>query len=91
MEKSIHSAKIRLRADCGSDHELLICKFRLKLKKASKQQQRKSMDYLLFISTYYHLLRLDSLFLRCVAWVIFMCSLSHDEITYMSLFGLCTT
>ena len=29
----IQSAKIRPRADCGSDHELLIAKFRLKLKK----------------------------------------------------------
>ena len=36
MEKSIHSAKIRLRADCGSDHELLIAKFTLKLKKVGK-------------------------------------------------------
>ena len=33
---SIQSAKIRLRADCGSDHELLIGKFRLKLKKVGK-------------------------------------------------------
>ena len=30
---SIKSANIRLGADCGSDHELLIAKFRLKLKK----------------------------------------------------------
>ena len=30
---SIQSAKIRLGADCGSDHELLAAKFRLKLKK----------------------------------------------------------
>ena len=30
---SIQSAKTRLRADCGSDHELLIAKFRLKLRK----------------------------------------------------------
>ena len=30
---SIQSAKIRLGADCGSDHELLIAKFRLKWKK----------------------------------------------------------
>ena len=30
---SIQSAKRRLGADCGSDHELLIAKFRLKLKK----------------------------------------------------------
>ena len=30
---AIQSVKIRLGADCGSDHELLIAKFRLKLKK----------------------------------------------------------
>ena len=36
MEKSIQSAKARLRADCGTDHELLIAKFRLKLKKVGK-------------------------------------------------------
>ena len=33
---SIQSAKTRLGADCGSDHELLIAKFRLKLKRAGK-------------------------------------------------------
>ena len=33
---SIQSAKTRLRADCGSDHELLIAKFRLKLNKVGK-------------------------------------------------------
>ena len=33
---SIQSAKIRPGADCGSDHELLIAKFRLKLKKVEK-------------------------------------------------------
>ena len=33
---SIQSAKVRLGADCGSDHELLIAKFRLKLKKVGK-------------------------------------------------------
>ena len=33
---SIQSAKTRLGADCGSDHELLIAKFRLKLKKIVK-------------------------------------------------------
>ena len=32
----IQSAKIRPGADCGSDHELLIAKFRLKLKKVGK-------------------------------------------------------
>ena len=33
---SIQSAQTRLGADCGSDHELLIAKFRLKLKKMEK-------------------------------------------------------
>ena len=32
----IQSAKIRPGADCGSDHELLIAKFRLKLEKVRK-------------------------------------------------------
>ena len=35
-EVSIQSAKTRLGADCGSDHDLLIAKFRLKLKKVGK-------------------------------------------------------
>ena len=33
---SIQSAKTRPGADCGSDHEILIAKFRLKLKKVAK-------------------------------------------------------
>ena len=33
---SIQSAKTRPGADCGSDHELLIAKFRLKLNKVGK-------------------------------------------------------
>ena len=36
MEKLLQSAKTRPGADCGSDHELLIAKFRLKLKKVGK-------------------------------------------------------
>ena len=36
MRTSIQSAKTRPGADCGSDHELLIAKFRLKLKKVGK-------------------------------------------------------
>ena len=35
-EKLYISAKIRLGADCGSDHELLVVKFNLKLKKVGK-------------------------------------------------------
>ena len=35
-KSSIQSAKTRLGADCGSDHELLIANFRLKLKKVRK-------------------------------------------------------
>ena len=33
MEKTLQSAKTRPGANCGSDYELLIAKFRLKLKK----------------------------------------------------------
>ena len=36
MENSIQSAKTRPGADCGSDHELLIAKFRTKLEKVGK-------------------------------------------------------
>ena len=36
MEKCHTVSKTRLGADCGSDHELLIAKFRLKLKKVGK-------------------------------------------------------
>ena len=36
MRSSIQSAKTRLGADCGSDHELLSVKVRLKLKKVGK-------------------------------------------------------
>ena len=35
-KSSTQSAKTRLGAECGSDHELLISKFRLKLKKVGK-------------------------------------------------------
>ena len=36
MEKLKQSVKTRPEADCGSHHELLIAKFRLKLKKVGK-------------------------------------------------------
>ena len=36
MEKLYTVSKNKTRADCGSDHELLIAKFRLKLKKVGK-------------------------------------------------------
>ena len=41
---SIQSAKPRLGADCGSDHELLIAKFRLKLKKVCKTTRPSRYD-----------------------------------------------
>ena len=41
---SIQSAKTRLGADCGSDHELLIGKFRLKLKKVGKTTRPSRYD-----------------------------------------------
>ena len=36
MEKLYPISKTRMGADCGSDHELLIAKFRLKLNKVGK-------------------------------------------------------
>ena len=41
---SIQSAKTRPRADCGSDHELLIAKFRLKLKKVGSTTRQFRYD-----------------------------------------------
>ena len=43
-KSSIQSAKTRLGADCGSDHELLIAKFRLKLNKVGKTTRPFSYD-----------------------------------------------
>ena len=34
--EALYSAKTRLGADCGTDHELIIAKFRLKLKNVGK-------------------------------------------------------
>ena len=47
---SVQSAEIRLEADCGSDHELLIAKFRLKLKKGGKTTRpfRYDMNQILY-------------------------------------------
>ena len=41
---SVQSGKTRLGADCGSDHELLIDKFRLKLKKVEKTPRPSKYD-----------------------------------------------
>ena len=43
MEKLLQSAKARPGADCGSDHGLLIAKFRLKLKKVGKPLDHSGM------------------------------------------------
>ena len=43
---SIQSAKTRLGADCGSDHELLIAKFRLKLKEWGKPLGHPDMTWI---------------------------------------------
>ena len=43
MEK-LYTVSTRPRGDCGSDHELLISKFRLKLKKVGKTTRPLSYD-----------------------------------------------
>ena len=44
MRSCIQSAKTRLGADYGSDHQLLIAKFRLKLKKTRKTTRPATYD-----------------------------------------------
>ena len=44
MEKLYTVRKTRSGADCGSDHELPIAKFRLKLKKVGKTTRSSSYD-----------------------------------------------
>ena len=44
MRRSVQSAKTRPGADCGSDYELLIAKFRLQLKKVGKTTRPFSYD-----------------------------------------------
>ena len=44
MENSTQSAKTKLGVDCGSDHEFLTAKFRLKLKKVGKTTRRFRYD-----------------------------------------------
>ena len=44
QKSSIQSAETRPGADCGSDHELLIVKFRLKLKKIGKTTRPSRYD-----------------------------------------------
>ena len=46
MEKLYTVNKNKTGADCGSDHELLITKFRLKLKKVGKTTRPFSYGYL---------------------------------------------
>ena len=52
-EALIQTVKTRLGADCGSDHELLIAKFRLKLKKVGKttRQFRYDLNQILYVYT----------------------------------------
>ena len=51
MEKLSTVSKNRLGADCGSDHELLIAKFRLKLKKVEKTTRPFRQDLNKFLMT----------------------------------------
>ena len=56
----MQSTKTRLGADCGSDHELLIAKFRLKLKKVGKTTR--TFRYDLNQILYYYTVKLRNRF-----------------------------
>ena len=58
----MQSAKTRPGADCGSDHELLIAKFRLKLKKIGKTTR--PFRYDLNQSPYYYTVEVTNWFKR---------------------------
>ena len=60
MEKLYIVSKTRLGADCGSDHELLIAKFRLKLKKVGKTTR--SFRYELNQIPYYYTVEVTNRF-----------------------------
>ena len=47
----MQSTKTGLGSDCGSDHELLIAKFRLKLKKVGKTTRSFRYDLNQFLTT----------------------------------------
>ena len=51
--ENLYTAKTRLGADCGSCHELLIAKFRLKLKKVGKTTRpcRNDLSQILYYYT----------------------------------------
>ena len=51
-KSSIQSAKTRPGADCGSDHELLIAKFRLKWKKVGKTTRTFRYDLSKILNNY---------------------------------------
>ena len=60
IESSIQSEKTRLGADCGSDHEYIISKFRLKLKKVGKTSR--SFRYVLNQISYNYTLEVTNRF-----------------------------
>ena len=68
MEKHIQSAKTRPGANCGSDHQVLIAKFRLKLKKVGKytREFRHDLnqipyDYIVVVTNRFKILDLECL------------------------------
>jgi len=60
MEKLYTVSKKRLGADCGSDHELLIAKFRLKLNKVGKTTRpfRYDVNQIIIVTNIYSTLLL---------------------------------
>ena len=80
---SIQSAKIKLGADCDSDHELLIAKFRLKLKKVGKttRQLRCDLNQIPYDYTAEMMNRFKGLDLADCAWRISVHSTVQKTVT----------
>ena len=70
---SIQSTKTRPGADCGSDHELLITKFRLKLKKVGKTARPFSYD----------LNQIPYDYIDCTYVALFPCSVFYSICAYV--------
>ena len=93
MESSIQSTKTRPGADCDSDHELLIAKFRLKLKKVGKTTRSfrydLSLNYISSINylSISYLSNLAVTYMHILPYLANLLYLIHQSSTYVSIYA----